>query len=281
MEQQQLNETKIAEPAKTNKTRPKIVLCMLIVGILVLCAITGGVCWNVSGNMAKHQAEADRVAYEEAANQQMDAIRVEHMENFNYARTNAYRWVTDAWNRTLVDLYADVVFYGDSLTAGGAWGEWFPYYTCINLGVVGDTVDGLTSRIQQVEMLEPTKCFLLIGINDLNYGTPVHMTLGYYETLLQKLAQLEESMGVTIYVISVLPVREGEMAYATTNAQVRELNVGISAMADRYGMTYIDLHSHFADENGMLRIEYSFDGLHINEQGYALWQELIAPYVDE
>ena len=89
----------------------------------------------------------------------------------------------------------------DSLTAGGAWGEWYPYWTCMNLGVVGDTVDGLHSRIQQVEMLLPSKCFLMIGVNDLNYGTSVEMALEHYDALLADLAAMGQETDLRTYVL--------------------------------------------------------------------------------
>ena len=261
-----MTEHPVEKTAKPAQRRLLPIICLAIAAVVVLCAVTGAVCWKIRDRQAQAQVEQTKLA---------------HMENFNYARTNAYRWVTDAWNRTLADLYADVVFYGDSLTAGGAWGEWYPYWTCINLGVVGDTVDGLHSRIQQVEMLQPSKCFLMIGVNNLNYGTPVELTLGQYDQLLSDLAAMGECMDLTTYVLTVLPVREGEVDYPTTNADIRLLNEGIAALADQYGMTLIDLHPLFADADGLLKAEYSYDGLHLTELGYQAWQEAITPYVDE
>ena len=256
------------KPEMNTKSKGKkvVLVCLLIALIIALCAATGIVCWQIRDHQAQMEVEQTKLT---------------HMENFNYARTNAYRWVTEAWNRTLADLYADVVFYGDSLTAGGAWGEWYPYWTCMNLGVVGDTVDGLHSRIQQVEMLLPSKCFLMIGVNDLNYGTSVEMALDHYDALLADLAAIGQETDLRTYVLSVLPVREGEMAYATTNGQICQLNEGIAALAQQYGMTYVDLHPLFADEAGMLKAEYSYDGLHLTELGYERWVEAVTPYVDE
>lgn len=252
------------KPAR--KSRRIAPICLLVAGVLILCAATGAVCWRIRDQQAQAQAEADRLSY---------------LANYDYTRSNTYRWLTDAWNRTLSELYADIVFYGDSLTAGGEWGEWYPGWTCVNLGVVGDTVDGLSSRMSQVEMLEPSKCFLMIGINDLNYGASVEYTLPRYEQLLSDLHALGEATGMQTCVLSVLPVREGEIAYPATNSQVRQLNEGIAALAEQFGMTYVDLHSLFADEAGMLRQEYSYDGLHLTGLGYQVWQEALTPYVDE
>ena len=258
--------TQQAQTQPERKPRKAALICLMVAAVLLLCAATGAVCWHLRDRQATAQLEEAKQT---------------HMENFNHARSNAYRWVTEAWTRTLAELYADVVFYGDSLTAGGSWGEWFPYETCMNLGVVGDTVEGLHSRMDQVELLQPGKCFLMIGINDLNYGATVDYALGCYQSLLQDLSALHESMELETYVLSVLPVREGEMAYPTTNQQIRQLNEGIAALAEAHDMTYVDLHSAFADETGMLRAEYSYDGLHLTELGYQAWQELLTPYLED
>lgn len=248
------------------KPRKAALICLVAAAILLLCAATGAVCWR----LRDQQAQA-----------QLEAAKVTHMENFNHTRTNAYRWVTEAWTRTLAEQYADVVFFGDSLTAGGAWGEWYPYWTCLNLGVVGDTVDGLLSRVEQVSLLQPSKCILMIGINDLNYGMPIDHTLAGYDALLTALGALGESDGLETCVLSVLPVREGEIAYPTTNQQIRQLNEGIAALSEAHGMTYMELHSLFADEAGMLRADYAYDGLHLTEAGYQAWQEALAPWLEE
>lgn len=256
--------TQQTQPAR--KPRKAALICLVVAAVLLLCAATGAVCWHVRDRQATAQLEAERIS---------------HMETYNHAHSNAYRWVADAWTRTLAELYADVVFYGDSLTAGGVWGEWYPYEMCMNLGVVGDTVDGLHSRLEQVELLQPGKCFLMIGVNDLNYGATVDYTLGCYQSLLTDLSALSEDMGLETFVLSVLPVREGEIAYPTTNQQIRQLNEGIAALAADHGMTYVDLHPLFADESGMLRAEYSYDGLHLTELGYQAWQEALAPCLEE
>lgn len=258
--------TQQAQTQPERKPRKAALICLIVAAVLLLCAATGAVCWHLRDRQAAIQLEQAKQT---------------HMENFNHTRTNAYRWVTEAWTRTLADQYADVVFFGDSLTAGGEWGEWYPYATCVNLGVVGDTVDGLLSRMDQVELLQPSKCFLMIGVNDLNYGMSVDHTLGCYQSLLTALSALDEDMGLETCVLSVLPVREGEMAYPTTNQQIRQLNEGIAALAEAHGMTYMDLHSAFADDTGMLRAEYSYDGLHLTDLGYQAWQEALAPCMEE
>ena len=42
---------------------------------------------------------------------------------------------------------------------------------------------------------------------------------------------------------------------------------------------YIDLFTHFVDDNGQMKPEYTNDGLHLLGKGYMLWKEIITPYL--
>jgi lysophospholipase L1-like esterase len=52
-------------------------------------------------------------------------------------------------------------------------------------------------------------------------------------------------------------------------------------MAAGRGLTYIDLHPAFRDENGILDRAYSLDGLHLNGKGYLKWKSMIQDLVRE
>jgi len=84
-----------------------------------------------------------------------------------------------------------------------------------------------------------------------------------------------------VYVQSVLPVREDQIRYPVRNEAIRQLNLGIEALAERYGMPYIDVYSLFADEAGQLDAAVSYDGLHLSAAGYERWQQALLPYVQE
>lgn len=123
----------------------------------------------------------------------------------------------------------------------------------------------------------PEKCFLLIGVNNLIYGRTCAEILTDYDAVLTAL-DAEETM---VYVQSVLPVIEAERSESVANAQIRELNEGLQALAQAHALPYVDLYPLFADADGSLRAAYSSDGLHLSELGYEVWQQALAPYVDE
>lgn len=57
------------------------------------------------------------------------------------------------------------------------------------------------------------------------------------------------------------------------------INRAIQQMTQEEHVTYIDLFSHFADEQGQMKTEYTNDGLHLLGKGYLLWKTIITPYI--
>ena len=63
---------------------------------------------------------------------------------------------------------------------------------------------------------------------------------------------------------------------------VLEINRLLQEKAVEGRFTYIDLHSHFRnEEDGKMNPEYSNDGLHLLGKGYLLWMQIVLPYVNE
>lgn len=255
-------------PVPQEKAKKKtIMLWVIVVVVFVITnAASGTLCWRQATKAAQEQAAAEMQTY---------------IQEHGVDRTLTYQRLTESWNKTLADIYGDAVFFGDSLTAGGMWEEYYPYLTTVNLGVVGDTVECLLTRLPQLETLMCEKCFVMIGVNNLSFQHTVEATLEKYDQLLNGLSAMREAFGMQVYVQSVLPVREDVTVYTITNQDIRTLNEGISLLADKYGMTYIDIHSLMADEEGALIENYTEDGLHLTEVGYQTWQEALVAYLDE
>jgi lysophospholipase L1-like esterase len=112
-----------------------------------------------------------------------------------------------------------------------------------------------------------TDVFLLIGINDLGSGsTPQVMERGYRE-ILQRVRL--KAPDLRIHVQSVLPTRD---KYAKHNANVNDFNARLQKLAAEFGYDYIDLHSLMKDDKGELKAAFTGDGLHLNAEGYKVWQ---------
>jgi lysophospholipase L1-like esterase len=175
---------------------------------------------------------------------------------------------------TFFDAYpvepGDIVFLGDSITAGAQWAEMFPDVLVKNRGISGDRTGDVLKRLAQITTGNPAQVFLLIGTNDLGLGTPYDETLSNYAAILDQLR--EHSPETQVLVQSVLP-RE-----ARYHDDVVALNTAIAALARARGLTTIDLFPSFVSDDGAIQEALSYDGLHLSGKGYRLWQSLLEPY---
>jgi lysophospholipase L1-like esterase len=162
----------------------------------------------------------------------------------------------------------DVVFLGDSITAGGDWARWFPDRRVHNFGVDGETSWDVLERVAPIAAARPGQVFLLVGTNDLAGGGSPADTAATVGVIAGRLA-----LGPALVLQSVLP-RERENA-----GWVRALNARLEAVAVRHDATYLDLWPAFARPDGELRAELTCDRVHLSEAGYAHWCDLLRPYL--
>lgn len=162
----------------------------------------------------------------------------------------------------------DVVFLGDSITAGGPWEELFPGIRVRNRGIGGDTTDGVLRRLEQVTSGGPAKVFLLIGTNDLARGASEAEIVAGIEEILDGLKQ--QTPDTEVYLQSVLPRGAGY------RDEIEALNARLAEVAIEMGAAWVDLYPAFLDEGtGAIRAELSNDALHLLGPGYTLWREQI------
>ncbi len=122
---------------------------------------------------------------------------------------------------------------------------------------------------------------MLMGVNDLSAGVPHEQITDNIRQMI-KLIQ-EKSPETNIVLQAVYPTAgERESLYENfqlggrDSATVKSLNEKISAMAAEEGVRFLDVTDLLADENGNLRTDYTFDGLHPNVSGYlAVRQSII------
>lgn len=173
-----------------------------------------------------------------------------------------------------------IIFLGDSLTAGGRWGEYFKSegQEIKNFGIIGDTTRDVLNRLDLVILEKPNKLFLMVGINDAPSWKTFTRIVRNYNFILKAIRA--KSPGTKIYVQSILPVNNDKSKYEHDNENIKEVNQELKKMADRWSAVYIDLYRDF-DSGGQLNGKYTDDGLHLNKSGYSLWVRLIDKYVRE
>src|SRR5437867_1020657 len=65
-----------------------------------------------------------------------------------------------------------IMMVGNSITEGGNWKTLLHDSTVINRGISGDVTFGVLNRLKDITDRQPSKLFLLIGVNDLSRNTP-------------------------------------------------------------------------------------------------------------
>ncbi|GAA4983884.1 hypothetical protein GCM10023205_62250 [Yinghuangia aomiensis] len=175
-----------------------------------------------------------------------------------------------------------VVFFGDSITEGGLWHEWFPGLPLVNRGIGGNTVDDLIARVDTA-IADPAAVFVLVGTNDLDTSSVMELVFprGPLLTVDEIAARMrilvaairERAPQAPLFVQSVMP-RQAELA-----EMLGKLNTHYRHIAQGSGATYLDLWPALADESGGLRPDYTLDNLHLTGLGYAAWVEVLAPHV--
>lgn len=177
------------------------------------------------------------------------------------------------------------VFIGDSITELADLQDYFKDTIVINKGIIRDITYGVMNRLEKdVYELQPSKVFLLIGINDLYKKIS-------NETIINNIEQIIKNIKINcpktkIYLQSIYPINNSdnkkiikEYFINRKNKDIIYINDHLKDIADNNGITYIDLYSHLIDDSNNLKIEYTYDGLHYTKTGYDKIFKIIKPYV--
>lgn len=183
----------------------------------------------------------------------------------------------NSWNNCIekLDMEADVVFFGDSETAGGDWQKAFPDVKSINLGYIGEDVKGMLRRVDAIKAVKPKKVFLMAGINGLQQQSLSDFEY-WYAALVDSICSAVPD--AELYIESILPVTS--YSDYCDNEKIREANAILQRLAEERDIQYIDVYSAYA-QDGVLPDDMSYDGLHLTEEEYSLWYEAIRKSIDD
>lgn len=175
-----------------------------------------------------------------------------------------------------------VIFLGNSLTQGGKWDVYFPVQNPVNRGISGDNTLGMLGRLHEIIDSRPSKLFLLAGINDISLNrTNDKIMTGIKSIIYQVKAG---SPGTKIYVQSLLPINNSPNRYKRMldkEKQIEELNKELQEFCDKENILFINIYPAFLGGERLLDARYTTDGLHLNDDGYAVWTDQIRKYVEE
>lgn len=170
----------------------------------------------------------------------------------------------------------DIIFLGNSITAGTDWMELLENKHARNRGISGDITFGVLERLDEVTEGKPSKIFILVGINDIARNIPDSVIAGNYEKMIARIRK--ESPHTKIYFQTLLPVNnELKPARNHFNKDEHILNVNrlLKILCKREKVECIDLYPHFLSQDNKLEKNYTYDGLHLNPEGYKIWAAIL------
>lgn len=181
------------------------------------------------------------------------------------------------------DTQDEIIFVGNSITEGGKWTVMFPDVNAINRGISGDVSDGILNRLQEITSSQPKKVFLMIGTNDLARGKSVEYIVKNTTLIITQIKSA--SPETRIYLQSVLPynptVGKKFSGHKSKQQKVLVLNKLLKKLARKNKITLINTHRKFRNAKGLLIKEFTYDGLHLNPQGYTHWTKVLHKYVHQ
>jgi lysophospholipase L1-like esterase len=170
----------------------------------------------------------------------------------------------------------DIIFLGNSITAGTDWMELLGRTDVRNRGISGDITFGVLQRLDEVTEGKPAKVFILIGINDISRNIPDSVIVGNYQKIIQRIKK--ESPSTKIYFQTLLPVNNEFTAFKNhynKDEHILYVNASLKVIGVKEKITVIDLYQHFLDAQNKLDKKYTIDGLHLNTAGYQVWADLL------
>jgi lysophospholipase L1-like esterase len=171
---------------------------------------------------------------------------------------------------------ASTVMIGDSLTDDAEWREIFPGVATVNRGVGGDTTAGVLRRMNSITSAHARKAFIMIGINDFKEGRSVDAAFRDYRSIVSRLNEA----GMKVFVQSTVLCNQAKAEWiscAENQGKIRELNRRLAALASA-NVVFIDINPGLTDADG-LKGELTYDGVHLNGEGYRIWRDEISKFV--
>jgi len=169
----------------------------------------------------------------------------------------------------------NILFLGHSLIEFFDWQKRFPGHNAANLGVAGESVEGLLFRLNGIIKAYPEVDFIFImtGIN--NIAMEDFDFLDSYREIILKLSAAYPKARVFIH--SLLPV----IVDFIDNKTILNVNDKIKILAGTAGAEFMDLHSLFIDNQGRpVKGYFLDDGIHLRDKGYDVWSEALEEIIN-
>ena len=162
-----------------------------------------------------------------------------------------------------------------------------------NRGIGGFTTDDMLQCMdEQILGVKPSKIFINIGTNDISnpaedFNVLLDNMIKNYRNILKKIK--EELPQTTVYMMAFYPVNSIDMApdcpvehtvfYNRNNTTIPIANAKIQELAEEMNYNYIDVNQGLTDQRGMLKKEYTVEGIHMYANAYKQVLENMKKYL--
>ena len=158
------------------------------------------------------------------------------------------------------------LFIGDYHTQGMEFIDFYKPYVKVSNDdyTTSDILDDLKDYIY---IYNPSDVFIELGINDFNEETSVKDIVDNIESIVNGI-KLNRSMA-NIYIESLYPINDTIDGYDNDidKSLIEDVNKELELMCKRLDITYVDMYKELS-ENGLLKEEYTEDGISLNDDGY-------------
>jgi len=168
-----------------------------------------------------------------------------------------------------------IIFLGDSLIEYFDWKGRFPDHQVENLGVAGESVQGLLSRVVKILLAhsDVDLIFIMSGINNLAMGDMEFFN--FYRVILEKLSFVYHR--AHIYVQSLLPA----LVEFIDDGLIIDANSELKKLSQEMAVHYLDVYTKFVDTGGRPIKEYLLDdGVHVSRAGYDVWARVVEEIIN-
>ena len=188
-------------------------------------------------------------------------------------------WTLEGWRNSLEAMHIDddVVIFGDSITIGGLWAGAYQDVSIVNLGIPGDSIRDMASRVDMIASVKPEKVFVLGGINSLTDSNCSEI-FKQYQDMLSKV--YDTVPNVKIYVQSILLISTEKEKDCADNRIIETFNAKLEKLSIETGTTYINIHNLY-ELDGSMNPGLTKDGVHLKPEAYDIWYKAIERYFYE
>ena len=178
-----------------------------------------------------------------------------------------------------VKVQPKAVFMGDSITQ--CWWDADPnFFTSNNFlcrGISGQTTSHMLVRMRKdVVDLHPKYVVILAGTNDIAKNNGFIEVDDIYGNIVS-MCEIAKANKIKPVICSVLPVKQYRWRTEVTDCADRiiRLNAMLEDYAVRNRIRYVDYHSVMKDAENGLPEKWSYDGVHLNGDGYDMIEAII------